>query len=287
MKKVAKLGLQTCNVQNNMRKDPMNTFREIAAAGYKYVEVSNFDTVHDKGAGFHMPAAELKKFLDSLNIQIISIMFDPFDGLDEMCEYQNEIGNHNVVFSRDYYQNREEVLRRAEWLNKTGKICAKHGIQFHYHNHFHEFMKFPGEDKTIWEMLLENTDPELVKIEVDTFWVMRGGVDPAEEIRRLGKRVTMIHQKDYSKGHGHEIYLPARVIPGELMCRPLYDRIENKDTFCEIGYGIMDIQRIIDAGSESGVLEYFILEQDWTKLDEFESIRKSYQGMQQFRGLEM
>ncbi len=284
---MAKLGIQTCNVQNHMREDPIGTFRELAAAGYRYVEVSNFDTEHDKGAGFHMPASELNKFLDDVGIRIISIMFDPFDHLDELCEYQCEIGNHNVVFSRDFYQNRDEVLRRAEWLNQTGATCAKHGIQFHYHNHFHEFMKLPGEEKTIWEMLLENTDPDLVKIEIDTFWAMRGGVDPAEEIRRLGKRVSMIHQKDYTKGHGHEIYLPARVIPGEEMCRAVYDRIENKDTFCEIGWGIMDIQRIIDAGNESGALEYFILEQDWTKLGEFESIRRCYQGMQQFHGIEL
>lgn len=283
---MAKLGLQTCNVQNNMRKDPYHTFQRIAEIGYKNIEVSNFDTEHDKGIGFGLPAQEMKKVLDDLGLHIISVMFDPFDHLDELCEYQCEIGNHNVVFSRDYYQNKDEILARAEWLNRTGEICAKHGMQFHYHNHFHEFMKLPGEEQTTWDILLQNTDPELVKIEVDTFWVMRGGYDPARVIRDLGKRVTMIHQKDYTKGHGYEIYLPAKVIPGEVMCRPVYDRIENKDTFCEIGHGIMDIQRIIDAGNESGVLEYFILEQDWTKLDEFESIQKSYDGIRQFHGIE-
>lgn len=281
---MVKVAVQLYSVRDEMAKDPMGTIEKVAQAGYQYIEVANHNTTADTGIGFGVPADKLRDTLERLGVKVISAHLDPFDNLDALSAYQLAIGNHNVVYSRDFYHNRQEVLDRAYWMNKTGEECAKRGLTLYYHNHFHEFLKFDGE--SIFDILLNNMDPDLVKIELDTFWVLRGGVDPAELMRKLGKRVTLVHQKDFAKGHDSEIDMTRKVQPGEYIDRSFYDKYENPETFVEVGTGIMDIQAIIDAGNASGALEYIILEQDHSRLNQLESIRASKAGFQKFNGLE-
>lgn len=278
-----KVALQLYSVRDQLAKDPIGTIEQVAQEGFRYLEVANHNTTEDKGIGFGVSAARMRDMLDKLGIRVIGAHLDPFEDLDALAEYQLTIGNRNVVYSRDFYRNREEVLARAHWMNKTGEACAKRGLTLYYHNHFHEFLKFG--DETIFDILLANMDPDLVKIELDTFWVLRGGVDPAALMRRLGSRVQLVHQKDYAKGHEEETDLTRKVSPGQYIDRSFYDRYENPETFVEIGTGTMDIQAIIDEGNASG-LQYIILEQDHSKLGQLESVRESKLGFSRFKGIE-
>jgi len=277
---MVKVAIQLYSVREEMAKDPVSTIEKVARTGYRYLEVANHNTAQDTGIGFGISADKMKGMLDRLGVQVISAHLDPFDNLDVLSDYQLTIGNRNVVYSRDFYHNRQEVLDRAYWMNKTGEACAKRGLTLYYHNHFHEFLKFG--DETIFDILLAHMDPDLVKIQLDTFWVLRGGVDPVALMRRLGKRVTLVHQKDYAKGYDDEMDLTQKVRPGEYIDRSFYDRHENPETFVEIGTGIMDIQAIIDAGLDSGGLEYIILEQDHSRLNQLESIKISKMGFEKF-----
>ena len=283
---MAKLALQLYSVRGKMAKDPIGTIKQAAEIGYRYIEVANHDTKKDKGIGFGVSAEQMNDTLKECGVKVISAHLDPFDDLQELCEYQKAIGNHNIVYSRDYYGNREDAINRANWLNRIGEEAAKYGVTMHYHNHFHEWMKLDGGE-TIWDVLVEHTDPAVVKIQVDTFWAFRGGADPIEVIRALGDRVTLIHQKDFTRGYESQINLFDQVRPGEYIDRSVYDRIENPDTFTEPGSGIMDIQGIIDVCNENKNFEYVILEQDHTKLDEIESIRKSFECFKKFKGIEI
>ena len=280
---MVKVALQLYSVRDQLAKDPIATIEQVAQEGFRYLEVANHNTTEDKGIGFGVSAAQMRDMLDKLDIRVIGAHLDPFEDLDALAEYQLTIGNRNVVYSRDFYRNREEVLARAYWMNKTGEECAKRGLTLYYHNHFHEFLKFG--DETIFDILLDNMDPDLVKIELDTFWVLRGGVDPAALMRRLGSRVQLVHQKDYAKGHEEEMDLTRKVTSGEFIDRSFYDRYENPETFVEIGTGVMDIQAIIDEGNASG-LEYIILEQDHSQLGQLESVRESKLGFSRFKGIE-
>lgn len=281
---MTKVAIQLFSVSQEMAKDPIATIEQVARAGYRYLEVANHNTQKDTGIGFGVPAHQLKEMLDRLGIQIISAHLDPFDQLDALSEYQLAIGNHNVVYSRDFYHNRQEVLDRAYWLNKTGEACAKRGLTLHYHNHFHEYLELEGE--SIWDTLMNNTDPSLVKVQLDTFWVLRAGLDPVEIMQQLGDRVTMIHQKDYAAGYQDKLDMTKLVQPGQYIDRSFYDQYECPETFVEIGTGIIDIQAIIDQGNRTGAVEYIILEQDHSKYNQLESIRISKKGFEKYTGVQ-
>lgn len=276
-----KAAIQLYSVRDRMEKDPMGTIEQVALAGYHYIEVANHNTTKDKGIGFGVPADKMKDMLDRLGVRVISAHLDPFEDLDALGDYQHTIGNSNVVYSRDFYHNRQEVLDRAYWLNKTGEECAKRGLTFFYHNHFHEFLSFDGE--MIMDTLAENTDPALVNFELDTFWILRGGQDPAAMVKRYGKRVTLLHQKDFAAGFEADMDMTKKVACGQYIDRSFYDKYEIPESFVEIGTGIMDIQGIIDAGS---YVDYIILEQDHSRLDSLESVRVSREGFSKFKGVE-
>lgn len=176
----------------------------------------------------------------------------------------------------------EELKRKCELLNKVGELCHKRGMRFHYHNHWHKFMTFDG--KCMLELIAEYTDPELVDIELGTYWAARGGVYPVETINRYGNRITMLHQKDIS------------IIPKDLINffdkrdrnTPISDMKEYMEVsvgtehdFIEVGNGIMDIQSIINAAVEENV-SYITLEQDRTQLDELESVEVSLNNFKKY-----
>ncbi len=276
-----KAAIQLYSVRDLMEKDPMGTIEQVALAGYHYIEVANHNTTADKGIGFGVPADKMKDMLDRLGVQVISAHLDPFEDLDVLSDYQKTIGNTNVVYSRDFYHNKQEVLNRAYWLNKTGEECAKRGLTFFYHNHFHEFLSFEGQ--MIMDILSENTDPALVKFQLDTFWILRGGQDPAGTIEKYGGRVTMLHQKDFAAGYEADMDMTRKVHPGQYIDRSFYDQYEIPESFTEIGTGIMDIQAIVDAGK---YVDYIILEQDHSRLGSLESVRLSRKGFSRFKGIE-
>lgn len=157
-----------------------------------------------------------------------------------------------------------------------------------YHNHYHEFYTING--KTVMDLMMENTDPDYLSLELDTFWVMRAGLDPVEQLKHFGKRVKLLHQKDFAwdsmeplnmRGltpeectmppegagtDGNSFYAKTggHAEPDEAAKKAR--RIRNT-AFTEIGMGIMHIQDIIDAANAYTEAEYIILEQDATRLE--------------------
>src|SRR4029078_5346910 len=79
------------------------------------------------------------------------------------------------------YGDRDYVLRRAELFNKGGELARERGMRVYYHNHFQEFQR-NGEDY-VYDLILANTDPNLVKLEMDTYWMYRGGTDPSRGMK--------------------------------------------------------------------------------------------------------
>lgn len=279
-----KAAIQLYSVAPLMEKDPLGTIERVAETGFKCLEVANHNTDTDMGIGFGVPADALKALLDRLGVQVISAHLDPDYNLPQLAEYQQTIGNTNIVYSRDFYRNKDEVLKRAERMNEIGEQCKKLGMQLYYHNHFHEFLDFDGE--VIWDILMDNMDPELVKIQLDTFWVMRAGIDPVQVMKKLGRRCVMVHQKDYARGYENVADMTKAVETGQYIDRSFYDRYEYPETFTEIGSGVMDVQAIIDTGNRYCDMQYMILEQDHSRLDRMDSVRLSRDGLKKCRGIE-
>ena len=282
-----KVGIQLYSVRNHMAQDPIDTIRKVVKEGYRHIEVANHNAQTDAGVGFGISAKETKELLAEVNAEIFSAHIFPLnpDEMTPILEFHKEIRTKYFVQTMDFYKDRDEALRKAEILNNVGERCREYGMQLLYHNHFHEFQHFG--DETIYELLMNNTDADLVKIELDTYWVSRAGLDPVELLKKYGKRVRLVHQKDYTKGYEAERNLLTSVEENQdYVDMDRFNRDIKEETFTEIGTGIMDIQTIIDTANDCCESEAIVLEQDYSQYDELESIRISMDSFKRFKGVE-
>lgn len=285
-----KVGIQLYSVRQHMEKDPICTIKQVAELGYRYLEIANHSADTDAGVGFGVSASEINALLRETGASIVSGHISPFSPLTEsqrkaILDYHASIGTRYIAMPMDFYKDKGEVLKKAEVFNQAGKECKEAGIHFVYHNHYHEFQHF-GEE-TVFDIIMNNTDPDLLKIELDTFWAMRSGNDPLELLKKYGRRVCLLHQKDYARGYENEInLLKSAEENNEVIDMQRFIQGIRAETFTEIGTGIMDIQAIIDTAGEHCAIEYIILEQDFTQFDEIDSIKLSMSEFKKFKGIE-
>lgn len=284
-----KLGIQLFSVREEMAKSVEATIRALADIGYRRLELSNHNALNDFGTGFGMSARDFKKLLEELGLEAVTNTVNPYtDGnIDKLIEYHVEIGAKGLVLPVVWYETKDDVLRCCENINRWGKKCHEAGLYYLFHNHFHEFQKFDG--KTVVDMVLENTDPDYVGFELDTYWAMRAGVDPCDVLRQQGKRCKAIHQKDYAKGREDHINL-LELAGTKGVSRDRFmeicQSVNYEKDFTEIGDGIMDIQRIIDTALECTDAEYILLEQDHASMPQLDSVRRSFENFRRFSGIE-
>ncbi|GHV67630.1 sugar phosphate isomerase [Spirochaetia bacterium] len=281
-----KVGIQLYSVKNHMKDDPIGTIRQVVKAGYRYLEVANHNAAVDHGVGFGVSAQEIKKVLDDTGAQVVSAHIFPYgkDTIKPVLEYFNVLGTKYIAVPMGFFKDKSDTLRQAEEFNEIGRLCSQAGITLVYHNHFHEFQIFEG--KTVFDLIMENTDPALVKIELDTYWAVRGGQDAVKLLEKHGRRMRLIHQKDFPAEFKAGINLIDAVNKGGVeVSIDYFMSIVKPETFTEIGAGILPIQDIINAGNTSCDTDYIILEQDFSTFDELESIKISMAGLRKFTGI--
>ena len=142
--------------------------------------------------------------------------------------------------------NLDHFKKLADDFNKAGEVCKKAGIQFCYHNHDFEFIQENG--KYPYDILLENTDKNLVKMEIDLYWLTKAGQDPIALIEKHPGRFPLWHMKDMDK--------------------------TEKKMFTEVGNGIIDFKAILKHSNKAD-LKYFFVEQDICPGDPYDSITQS------------
>jgi len=304
-----KVGLILYSVRDEMARDPLQTVETVGKLGYRYLEACNHNAIKDNGIGFGVSAEEVKARLDQYGSRVISAHIFPFEMADlpKVIEYQKVLGNDNLVVPMGRFTTYDELMRLIEDFNRWGKTCRDEGITLLYHNHEQEYRNFDG--KNILDYIVENTDPNYLSLELDTFWTMRAGCDPVEKLKHFGKRVKLVHQKDFA----WNAMVPLNLVgltdedremkPGDefgIDGKSLYARNPNsrpaatqardaelKNTaFTEIGTGIMPIQAIIDAANSHTAADYIILEQDYTHLpSQIDSIQKSMAAFKKYTGI--
>lgn len=281
-----KVGIQLYSVRDEMQENAVETIKKVAQTGYKYLEVANYNANTDFGVGFGVSEEEILSVLNPLGAKVISAHMFPFDedNAKDVIDYHKAIGNKYIVCSMGFFKDEADVLSQCRKFNRIGEICFMNGMEFLYHNHFMEFQKFNG--KTVIDMLIENTNPDYMGFELDTFWCMRAGQDPLEIINKLGARLKLVHQKDFSKTSPSKINIFDTIGYDAQIDMDMFFKIVVPEDFTEIGTGIMDIQSIIDAANAVGTVEYIILEQDMTQLGQLESIRVSMESFKKYSGIE-
>ena len=275
-----RVGLQLYSVRNALARDPWGTLARLAEAGFTRLEAANHHARTDPGVGFGVAASELRAQLATLGLSIIGCHINPLDIdiLPRALDYQAELGNTQFGCDIEFfpYGDRDYLLRRCEQFNTVGELARERGMRFYYHNHFQEFQRV-GDDY-VFDLILANTDPDLVKLELDTYWMYRGGQDPIAWMEKCADRIILLHQKDFPANAPQPLNLFDGIVsPTESIDMAVFDERKDKRCFTEIGTGVLPIQNILDAASALPNLDYLVLEQDHTALDEIDSVRTSRQ----------
>jgi sugar phosphate isomerase/epimerase len=246
------IGLELYTVRNELEKDFAGTIKKVAAIGYKEVELYAF---------LKKPAAEIQRTLADNGLVCPVAHYDLTlePRLAQEIDYAHQLGLKYMVvawLTPEERRSLDQYKRYAEFFNRAGAETKKAGIQFGYHNHNFEFKTFDG--KVAFDELLRLTDPQLVKIELDCFWMTWAGRNPVDYMKRDPGRYPILHIKDRKPGFGTSTDVDDK--PGP---------------FTEVGHGIIDWKPIFAAAS-AGVKHYFV-EQDFCDRSPFESARISYE----------
>lgn len=283
-----KVGIQLFSVRNSLRADPVGTMRKVAGIGYKYWEICAFNPDSPYNYGLDLPVDEGKALLEELGVKVIGshiLEEDMYNDayLTAFFDYQAAIGCENPGVAAIFAKNTEEILGKCKLINKCGKMCQDRGMRFHYHTHFHDYQAFDG--KQMLDIIMENTDQSYVDLEIDTFWTVRGGEDPIKKIEQYANRIIFLHQKDLNRDALYCKNLWNGTVDPIVPVSGWENYVGLDDDFIEVGTGVLPIQDYIDAGNRAGI-PYIILEQDYTKLPELDSIQISINAFKKFKGIE-
>lgn len=247
-RRLERIGLQLYTVRDAMQRDLPGTLARVAKIGYHEVEFAGY---------FDQPAKRIRELLEtnglvspSAHIPIEKIRSE----LPQVLEAAAVIGHRYVVCPAvDARKTLDDWKRHAELFNRTGEAARKADIQFAYHNHEFEFEPIAG--KLPYDVLLAETDPKLVQLEMDLYWITLGRQDPLAYFERHPGRFPMVHVKDMDR-------TPTR---GQT----------------NVGRGIIDFKRIFARAEQAGI-RHFYVEHDQPG-SPFESIRISFEYLKALR----
>ena len=226
------------------------SLQKIKEAGYDAVQVSGIGPIEHQA---------LKDMVDEFGLSICAthISFDKLKEEPEAVIEQHKLWDCRYVgvgaMPGKYMKNREGYVAFAKEASKYARILAENDLQFIYHNHSFEYMKFDGV--TGMEILLQESDPEVFQFEIDTYWVQHGGADPIEWINKVGGRMDVVHFKDMA-----------------------IQNIERTQIMAEVGEGNLNWKGIIEACAKTKV-KWAAVEQDISQRDPFESLAISRQNL--------
>lgn len=288
-----KVGLQVYTVRNHLKENPGKTLEDVVKAGYKYIEFANHFADKDVGIGFNYTLDEVKKIVKDLGITVLgahimssSADFDIYSKPDyykKIIDFYNELGAKYLSIPIDFYPTLDDLKRRCQDFNMIGKLCNENGIRLLYHNHWNEYQLMDGV--TIFDHLMNNTDPEYMGIELDAFWTIRGLINPVDMIKQYGERIALLHEKDFPLDKIDELNSWKVVDRTKIVDTVEFHKTVKPEHFTEVGNGIIKIQDVIDAGNEFNI-PYILVEQDFSTLDEIDSINVSMANFKKMRGLE-
>ncbi len=199
------VGLQLYSVREFLPKDFQGTLNQLGAMGYRECEAAGF---------YGHSAADVKQAMAKAGLHCVSAHYpmQALQGLDEILPFAKELGLESIVCSSPMVRNPGpaagknwvaalESMDKDGWkwnfdqLNSIGRRVRAEGIRFGYHNHYVEFHEHDGFMP--YDLLLQETDPKLVDMEMDCGWVVIGGHKPQEYLTRYPERYVMLHVKEF------------------------------------------------------------------------------------------
>ncbi len=241
-----RIGVQLYTLRGEMEKDLGGTLARVAAIGYKDVEFAGY---------FGRPAADVRRILDSHGLRAPSAHVGTPAALTKDWEKlldDAKVAGHDYLIvaylSEEERRNLDDYRKHADLFNKAGATAKQAGVRLAYHNHDFEFVRMEG--KLPYDILLERTDPSLVAMELDLFWITKAGQSPLAYFERYPGRFELVHVKDMDAS------------PAQRMV--------------EVGRGSIDFASIFAKREKAGIRHFFV-EHDNPEPSALESVKVSYE----------
>ncbi len=236
-----KIGAQLIIWGTRPRENLEGVLVEARDAGYDGIEASP-DVVS-------MHIAKIKELLSENNLRLVAlhIGIGNMDQVEQAVRLLKELDGEYLTFSGPGGKGTEEdYLKCANFLNEAGEISKEYGIKTCYHNHGHEI----ANGQRGIRLIIQNTEPELVGLCVDTYWVKFGGADPLDFIKANKERIVYLHLKDGTE-----------------------EDMRNR-RFSELGKGSIEFPAILNFATQLG-MKWIVVEQDWTPGSPLKSMSES------------
>lgn len=242
-KNVGPIGLQLYTVRDDMNANPEGTLEQLRKIGYDHVESAGYNS----GTYYGMEPKAFKKVLDDLGLKIYSGhnatgVTSPDVRGTLTNDWEMAVADAAAIDQKymviaylhpEERQSLDDYKRLSDNLNKAGEICKKYGIQLAYHNHDFEFQSYDGQ--IAYDLMLAQTQADLLQLELDLYWIKKAKFDPITYFSEHSGRFPLWHVKDM-------------------------DNTEEQ-FFTEVGNGVIDWEPIFQAQGKSG-MQFFFVEQD-------------------------
>jgi sugar phosphate isomerase/epimerase len=242
--KLKKVGVQLYSVRKEMMSDAIGTLKKLGQIGYQEIESAQ----SEKGNYYGLEPKEIKKLLKDQGMTLRSghthIDKNWQKSIDEAAEAGQEYIICSVLPSPG--QTVGNYQKSADMFNQAGEQCKKSGIMFGYHNHESEYDTVEG--KVLYDVLLDNTQPGLVHMEMDLGWVIAAGKDPLAYFSKYPGRFPLWHLKDMSLAEKKSV---------------------------EFGKGSVDIIGLMKQAKQAG-MKYYFIEQEEYAVTAFDSLEYDY-----------
>lgn len=230
-------GIQLWTLREAFPENPREVLQQLAGFGYRQIET--FEGA--EGMFWGMGHREMKTFIEDLGMQLVSGHCNVMENFEQKVEQAAEIGMEYLVAP---YLGPQESLddyrRTAEIYNEKGRLCREAGLRFAYHNHEYTFMPHADTEVLPQDIFMQETDPERVEFEMDVYWVVTAGQDPAAWMRKYPGRFTLGHIKDRAE-------VGADVMRASTT----------------LGTGIIDFAQFLPLAKEHGMKRFFVEQEEY------------------------
>jgi sugar phosphate isomerase/epimerase len=244
-------GVQLYMIRRQAQQNFAGILKAIRAIGYRQIELY--------AMAYNYPVTELRRMIEDAGLGVVSGHFD-YSDFEPKIEYAHQLGLKYMVcpmIPREQWDSLDGFRKAADNFNRWAPKIQQAGMQFAFHNHNYEFK--PQEGSCGFDELIKRTDPKLVKLEMDVYWVIQGGRDPLEFLKQHKDRIQLFHMKDRLPG----------AATGYLLD-------ESAQHFTELGQGAIPWRALLKQAHSQGI-RYAFVDQDETAGPVLDSLKVSYE----------
>jgi sugar phosphate isomerase/epimerase len=263
-------GIQLYTVREDLPKDTPGTLKQLYEIGFREVETAGFGNYSTKefrkmldDAGLKVPSAHL-----NLNAADLGPVFEDAHTLGAHFATSSSLATGNLPQRAPGEKGPRPAMsplgldgfkKLAAQMNGIGSKARAAGLQYAYHNHNYEFEKMP-DGSFGYDVLVNHTDHELVKFEIDCGWMCVGGANPITYFQKYPGRFKMIHVKEFQP-----VPAPVTRLGGQ-------DRPKGTD----LGGGFIDYKPIFLAGKKAGIEHAFSEQENPFPISQMASAKAAY-----------